>query len=464
VRHFTYFSAFFTLEQRLRPACDMRAMRRACICAILLFGAASFEAEADAASLTLAWDPPAEAADVAGYTVWYGTAPGVYVTRLDAGLATARKVDGLTAGITYYFAVQAYNAANESGELSEEIYATPVEPVPVTPPTGGSPAAPGGGPSGGGAPGGGTTSGGGDGGASNPSPPVSVDSAPVVTLRQNRFLEISWTSTAGVALFRVEVGHAPAHTAFSAVTPNTSIVFDGNHDPAAAYFVRVRPIVGGVPGEASQEAAAAGTMGTEPSPAYPIAAQCTESATPAREFVNAVRGNAVQLAWQPGGGPLPTMYVLEVGSRPGLQDLHTVPLSGSMTGLSATAGDGVYAARLVAVNDCGANVWAPESIVRVGEAMPAPSRPVPGQPASLVEHVAGDVVTLMWTAPLAVGEVTRYLIEAATPWGPFAYDTGNRGAVFTNANTPPGEYIVTVRAGNAAGFGPASSSVRFVVH
>jgi hypothetical protein len=60
--------------------------------------------------------------------------------------------------------------------------------------------------------------------------------------------------------------------------------------------------------------------------------------------------------------------------------------------------------------------------------------------------------------------VTRYLIEATTPGGPFVYDTGNPGLGFANANTPPGQYLVTVRSGNATGFGPASRPVTVIVH
>jgi hypothetical protein len=46
-----------------------------------------------------------------------------------------------------------------------------------------------------------------------------------------------------------------------------------------------------------------------------------------------------------------------------------------------------------------------------------------------------------------------------TPAGPWVHDTGHEGTALSHANTPPGRYLVTVRAGNATGFGPATSPV-----
>jgi hypothetical protein len=90
-------------------------------------------------------------------------------------------------------------------------------------------------------------------------------------------------------------------------------------------------------------------------------------------------------------------------------------------------------------------------------------QPLPGAPATLTQQVNGALVSLAWQPPTTGGPVTRYLIEAATPVGPFVYDTGTAGLAFSHANTPPGQYIVTVRAGNATGFGPASRPVTVIV-
>jgi hypothetical protein len=126
-------------------------------------------------------------------------------------------------------------------------------------------------------------------------------------------------------------------------------------------------------------------------------------------------------------------------------------------GVHAMASAAAYALRLGASNTCGASLWAPETILYVGV------EPLPGAPPALVQEVTGGLVTLGWQAPTTGGRVTRYLIEATTPAGPFVYDTGTTALGFGNANTPPGQYVVTVRAGNATGFGPASRPVTVIV-
>jgi hypothetical protein len=145
-----------------------------------------------------------------------------------------------------------------------------------------------------------------------------------------------------------------------------------------------------------------------------------------------------------------------------------VPLPGSQHGLDATANFGSYALRLIATNDCGPSAWGAESILNVGGASSAPaaapSGPTPGAPDGLTQDVSGTLVTLNWAAP-ATGSATRYLIEATIPDGTLvaSLDTGNPATSFSHPNTPAGHYIVTVRAGNASGFGPPSSPVTVIV-
>jgi hypothetical protein len=91
--------------------------------------------------VTLAWDANTEP-DLAGYRVHYGTASGSYTTVVDVHKVTTAIVTGLTAGQTYYFAVTAYNAANnESGYSNQVSYSVPAaNGAPATPatPTGAS--------------------------------------------------------------------------------------------------------------------------------------------------------------------------------------------------------------------------------------------------------------------------------------------------------------------------------------
>jgi hypothetical protein len=66
------------------------------------------------------WAPNSEA-DLAGYTVYYGTDTRIYSTSADAGMSTSHQISGLVEGVTYYFAVTAYNASGAESLYSEEV-------------------------------------------------------------------------------------------------------------------------------------------------------------------------------------------------------------------------------------------------------------------------------------------------------------------------------------------------------
>ena len=83
-----------------------------------------------AGEVTLAWDPNTEP-DLAGYIVHYGSQSGIYSNRIDVGNRTSWAVTGLADGRTYYFAVQAYNAAGVLSPMSAEVSAE--MPASVTP-------------------------------------------------------------------------------------------------------------------------------------------------------------------------------------------------------------------------------------------------------------------------------------------------------------------------------------------
>ena len=74
-------------------------------------------------SVTLAWNANQEA-DLAGYRVHYGAATGVFREILDVGRQTGAVVHGLKAGVTYYFAVQAYDVGGRYSGLSREVAVT----------------------------------------------------------------------------------------------------------------------------------------------------------------------------------------------------------------------------------------------------------------------------------------------------------------------------------------------------
>ena len=86
-------------------------------------------------SLNLVWNQNPEA-DIAGYHILLGVAPGDYAQSIDNGPATTASISNLSAGTTYYLAITAYNtAATESSPSAEVSYSVPGGPSPTpTPP------------------------------------------------------------------------------------------------------------------------------------------------------------------------------------------------------------------------------------------------------------------------------------------------------------------------------------------
>ena len=81
-------------------------------------------------SVTLAWNPSTDV-NVIGYNIYYGIASGIYTSKTDVGNATSATIPGLTAGVTYYFAITAYDSfGQESGYSSEISYLVPA-PAPI---------------------------------------------------------------------------------------------------------------------------------------------------------------------------------------------------------------------------------------------------------------------------------------------------------------------------------------------
>ena len=78
--------------------------------------------------VTLAWNPSVTPG-VAGYRLYYGTASHNYTRSLIAGNATTLSVSRFQPGITYYFAVTAYNASGDESDFSNEAaYTFPIAP------------------------------------------------------------------------------------------------------------------------------------------------------------------------------------------------------------------------------------------------------------------------------------------------------------------------------------------------
>ena len=85
----------------------------------ILFALLPAVCSAQAASVTIAWDPSPDQA-VVGYQVYVGTTSGAYTETFDVGLATSFTYSPPDASV-YYFAVAAYAAGPLLGPLSSEV-------------------------------------------------------------------------------------------------------------------------------------------------------------------------------------------------------------------------------------------------------------------------------------------------------------------------------------------------------
>src|SRR5262249_9224941 len=89
---------------------------------ITLLGALSSPGQS-VQNVTLAWNPSPDS--VAGYKLYYGTASHNYTNVIDVGNVTVDMVPNLLAGVTYYFAVTAYDSSAMESGFSNEISFTP---------------------------------------------------------------------------------------------------------------------------------------------------------------------------------------------------------------------------------------------------------------------------------------------------------------------------------------------------
>ena len=82
-----------------------------------------FTLTTDGTMVTLAWNPNSEI-DLAGYRVYYGNSSRTYGAMIDVGNRTTFQVPSLSPGVTYYFAVTAYNTTNMESGFSNEVFTT----------------------------------------------------------------------------------------------------------------------------------------------------------------------------------------------------------------------------------------------------------------------------------------------------------------------------------------------------
>lgn len=85
------------------------------------------EGASTAGAVRVSWDATPNA-NVVGYRLYYGTAPGAYEQPKGAGIpvgnANSHLVEDLTRGQTFYFAVTAIDGAGGESAFSEEVVGT----------------------------------------------------------------------------------------------------------------------------------------------------------------------------------------------------------------------------------------------------------------------------------------------------------------------------------------------------
>jgi len=79
--------------------------------------------QARAEQVSLAWDANTEP-DLGGYKLYYGTASQAYSQGINVGKNTQVTVSNLSQGVTYFFAVTAYNLQGAESDYSNEIHNT----------------------------------------------------------------------------------------------------------------------------------------------------------------------------------------------------------------------------------------------------------------------------------------------------------------------------------------------------
>ena len=84
------------------------------------YGGGGCDAEDSPGTIKLTWDPNKEP-DIAGYRVYYGTAPRRYGPGIDVGNVTNFKITGLIRGQNYYISVTAYDRAGKESNFSNEV-------------------------------------------------------------------------------------------------------------------------------------------------------------------------------------------------------------------------------------------------------------------------------------------------------------------------------------------------------
>ncbi|MCC7177455.1 MAG: hypothetical protein IT177_03610 [Acidobacteria bacterium] len=208
--------------------------------------------------------------------------------------------------------------------------------------------------------------------------------------------------------------------------------------PTGVFYVRVRAVALGQPGDPSSDVRIAVAVAEPPSPpAHPL---------------GTVDGSTVALSWTntfEGGAPTGITLVVT-----GALDA-VIPLGLTETFQASGVPDGTYTLEVVATNAAGNSIRSSPVTLAVPGACSAP----PEAPGRLILQRIGSTVMAGWDPPASGAAVTGYRVDV----------TGTHAVSFTtteralSVSAAPGTYAVSVTATNACGDGPSTSPQTIVV-
>jgi predicted phage tail protein len=174
-----------------------------------------------------------------------------------------------------------------------------------------------------------------------------------------------------------------------------------------------------------------------------------------RGFTVSWSGTTATLTWSATAAvaaeDMPTTYVLEAGTAPGLADVASIR-TGNTTSFSTDVSSGTYYVRLRASNNYG------DSEPTADLVLVAPG--APNAPSGLLATGSGSSVDLRWAAPRGGFAATGYLVEAGSAPGLADLARVRLGADLRFSTVaPPGTYYVRVRAVNDKGPGQPSNEI-----
>ncbi len=286
---------------------------------------------------------------------------------------------------------------------------------------------------------------------STPAPP---DAPPALTATvTGSALQLTWTAAATgtpAVSYSVSVGDAPGVTTLPVLTTSVTTI----SVPVAAgttYYARVRAVNG------------FGTSAPSPEVSVTITVFSPTPGRPA-QFGAWFSGRTVTVSWAaPTTGDPVTNYVLEGGSTPGLADLGRVNLGTATSFTVSGVPDGTFWLRLRAANGAGVGPASSELALVMrpaGGCVGLPMAPVYNAPV-----VAGNTVTLSWTAPAEGTTPLSYVLVAGSAPGLSNVAVIDLGSPVTSVSglVPDGTYFVRIGARGSCGVGPLSNERPLVV-